>query len=42
MFIVFNSKRGKKSFERYKFKYLGGKAGVPDVLIFKKNSLRAV
>lgn len=29
---------GKRSpFERYKFKYLGGVAGVPDILIFKKN-----
>ena len=29
---------GKRSpFERYKFKFLGGVAGVPDILIFKKN-----
>jgi hypothetical protein len=29
---------GKRSvFERYKFKYLGAKAGVPDLLIFKPN-----
>ncbi len=30
---------GKRSpFERFKFKYLGGKAGIPDILIFKSNS----
>ena len=29
---------GKRTvFERYKFKYLGGKAGIPDLLIFKTN-----
>jgi hypothetical protein len=29
---------GKRSpFERFKFKYLGGVAGVPDVLVFSKN-----
>lgn len=29
---------GKRSvFERYKFKYLGGKSGIPDLLIFKQN-----
>lgn len=29
---------GKRSpFERYKFKFLGGVAGVPDILIFKSN-----
>tara|TARA_R110000796_G_scaffold62237_8_gene143634 strand:- start:316 stop:687 length:372 start_codon:yes stop_codon:yes gene_type:complete len=31
---------GKRSvFERYKFKYLGAKAGVPDLLIFKPNKV---
>lgn len=31
---------GKRSvFERYKFKYLGAKAGVPDLLIFKPNKI---
>ena len=30
---------GKRSkFERYKFKYLGAKAGVPDILIFYANN----
>lgn len=30
---------GKRTpFERYKFKYLGAKAGVPDLLIFHSNS----
>lgn len=30
---------GKRSpFERYKFKYLGGVSGVPDVLVFSQNS----
>lgn len=29
---------GKRSpFERFKFKYLGGVSGVPDILIFRKN-----
>lgn len=29
---------GKRSaFERFKFKYLGGSSGIPDLLIFKKN-----
>lgn len=30
---------GKRSpFERFKFKYLGAKAGIPDVMIFDKNA----
>jgi hypothetical protein len=30
---------GKRSpFERYKFKYLGGMSGVPDVLVFSQNA----
>jgi len=32
---------GKRTtFERYKFKYLGGKAGVPDILIFSQNKYK--
>lgn len=30
---------GKRSpFERYKFKYLGGLSGVPDILVFSQNA----
>lgn len=33
---------GKRTpFERYKFKYLGGVSGVPDVLIFHQNAFKA-
>ena len=33
---------GKRSpFERYKFKYLGGLSGVPDVLVFHQNDFKA-
>jgi len=27
----------RSSFERYKFKYLGGQAGIPDIMIFRAN-----
>ena len=33
---------GRRSpFERYKFKYLGGKAGIPDILVFYQNDSKA-
>ena len=33
---------GRRSpFERYKFKYLGGKSGVPDILVFHQNDFKA-
>lgn len=39
VFAIHVPNEGKRSpFERYKFKYLGGVAGVPDVLIFHQNS----
>jgi len=35
-FAIHVPNEGKRSpFERYKFKYLGGTAGVPDILIFQ-------
>lgn len=41
VYCIHCANEGKRShFERYKFKYLGGKAGVPDVLIFKKNEFK--
>lgn len=42
VYCIHVANEGKRShFERYKFKYLGGKAGVPDVLIFKQNEFKA-
>ena len=42
VYCIHVANEGKRShFERYKFKYLGGKAGVPDVLIFKKNEFKS-
>jgi len=36
VYIIHCANEGKRSpFERFKFKYLGGKAGVPDILIFR-------
>jgi hypothetical protein len=36
VFAIHVPNEGKRSpFERYKFKYLGGTAGVPDILIFQ-------
>ena len=38
-FVIHVPNEGKRSpFERYKFKYLGGMSGVPDVLCFSKNA----
>ena len=39
VFAIHVPNEGKRSpFERYKFKYLGGTAGVPDILIFETKS----
>lgn len=36
VYIIHCANEGKRSpFERFKFKYLGGKAGIPDILIFR-------
>lgn len=41
VYAIHVANEGKRShFERYKFKYLGGKAGVPDVLIFQQNQFK--
>ena len=38
-FVIHVPNEGKRSpFERYKFKYLGGVAGVPDLLVFESKS----
>lgn len=38
VFAIHVPNEGKRSpFERYKFKFLGGFAGIPDILIFHKN-----
>ena len=38
-FVIHVPNEGKRSpFERYKFKYLGGVSGVPDILCFSKNA----
>jgi hypothetical protein len=38
VYAIHVANEGKRSpFERFKFKYLGGKAGVPDILIFRSN-----
>jgi hypothetical protein len=40
-FVIHVPNEGKRSpFERYKFKYLGGVSGVPDILCFSKNANR--
>lgn len=39
IFVIHVPNEGKRTpFERYKFKYLGGVPGVPDVLVFHKNA----
>ena len=41
VYAIHVANEGKRSqFERFKFKYLGGKAGVPDILIFRSNGIR--
>ena len=41
VYAIHISNEGKRSpFERFKFKYLGGKAGVPDIMIFRANGIR--
>ena len=38
-FAIHVPNEGKRSpFERYKFKYLGGVSGVPDILVFSQNA----
>jgi hypothetical protein len=40
-FAIHVPNEGKRSpFERYKFKYLGGVSGVPDILVFHKNEFK--
>ena len=42
VFAIHVPNEGKRTpFERYKFKYLGGVAGVPDILIFSQNEFKA-
>ena len=42
IFAIHVPNEGKRSpFERYKFKYLGGVSGVPDILIFHQNDFKA-
>jgi hypothetical protein len=42
VFAIHVPNEGKRTpFERYKFKYLGGVAGVPDILIFHQNEFKA-
>ena len=41
IYAIHCANEGKRSpFERFKFKYLGGKAGVPDILIFRSNGVK--
>lgn len=41
VFAIHVPNEGRRSpFERYKFKYLGGVSGVPDILIFQKNDFK--
>ena len=41
-FAIHVPNEGKRSpFERYKFKYLGGTAGVPDILVFASKSFHS-
>jgi len=42
VFAIHVPNEGRRTpFERYKFKYLGGVSGVPDILIFHKNDFKA-
>lgn len=42
VFAIHVPNEGKRTpFERYKFKYLGGMSGVPDILIFHQNDFKA-
>ena len=40
-FAIHVANEGRRSpFERYKFKYLGGVSGIPDILVFYKNAFK--